>query len=82
MKKLLKNVFCGTHEQCIKALFTTKKSKSYGLTKKKKKFLKRKRASGKQNALPKRTLSLKDLNLGSCCKKKVRNLDLALTGLS
>ena len=25
--------------------------------------------------------SLKDLNLGSCCKKKVRNLDLALTCL-
>ena len=23
--------------------------------------------------------SLKDLNLGSCCKKKVQNLDLALT---
>ena len=26
--------------------------------------------------------SLKDLNLGSCCKKKVWNLDLALTCLS
>ena len=26
--------------------------------------------------------NLKDLNLGSCCKKKVRNLDLALTSLS
>ena len=26
--------------------------------------------------------SLKDLNLGSCCKKKTRNLDLALTCLS
>ena len=27
-------------------------------------------------------LSLKDMNLGSCCKKMVRNLDLALTCLS
>ena len=26
--------------------------------------------------------SLKDLNLGSCCKKKVGNLDLGLTCLS
>ena len=26
--------------------------------------------------------SLKDLNLGSCCKKKAQNLDLALTCFS
>ena len=48
-EKLVKSVFCETHEQCIKILFTKEKSKSYGLTKKKKKYiLKCKRASGKR----------------------------------
>ena len=47
MKKLLKSVVYGTHEQCMKTLFTGEKSKSYGLGKKKT-ILKRERASGKR----------------------------------
>ena len=37
MKKLLKNVICGTREQCTGALFTVEWSTIVGLTKKKKK---------------------------------------------
>ena len=36
MKKLMKNVICGTHEQCISALFTTDFSQKVRLKQKKK----------------------------------------------
>ena len=40
MKKLLKNVICGTHEQCMGALFTVKKSNVATEKKKKKRNVK------------------------------------------
>ena len=56
MKKWLKSIVCGTHEQYMRALFTGEKSKSYSKKKKKKDNLKRKRGEA-QNALSKRTLN-------------------------
>ena len=59
MKKLLKSVVYGTHEQCMKTLFTGEKSKSYELGKKKNNSETRTCIWEAQNTLPKRTHSLR-----------------------